>query len=117
MLPQDDIEVCENDPSDPDHGDPAAWGLWADRDTIELGPAFTREESLFDEEPAPDPLPLTDQADLILLRTFERTPWQDWLAGPAAETAGLTPLPCRRICSLPCGVPVGCSPGGWSETP
>jgi hypothetical protein len=80
MLPQDDIEVCESDPSDPDYGPPESWGLWADRDTIELGPAFTREESLFDEEPASDPLPLeppddwplTGPEDLEDLRHWER---------------------------------------------
>jgi hypothetical protein len=70
---REDIELCnESDPSDPDYGPPETWGLWADWDTIELGPAFFREESLFDEEPAPDPLPLTDQADLEDLRHWER---------------------------------------------
>jgi hypothetical protein len=81
---RDDIEICnEDDPSDPDYGAPELWGLWADRDTIELGPAFTREESLFDEEPAPDSLPLTDEADLVLLRKLNTTtPWTRWLAEP-----------------------------------
>ena len=76
---RDDIEICnEDDPSDPDHGPPELWGLWADRDTIELGPAFTREESLFDEEPAPDlsqppdEWPLTGPEDIEELRRVER---------------------------------------------
>lgn len=79
---RDDVSICnESDESDPDYGPPETWGLWADRDTIELGPAFTREESLFDEEPAPDPLPLTDGADIILLRQLNTTRWTRWLAG------------------------------------
>ena len=50
-----DIEIYnENDPSDPDYGPPETWGLWADRDTIELGPAFSRTE-VFDDPGAPDP--------------------------------------------------------------
>ncbi len=80
---REDIEIRnENDPSDPDYNPPECWGLWADRDTIELGPAFTREESLFDEEPAHDQLPLTDEADILLLRALPCTPWQNFLSTP-----------------------------------
>ena len=50
-----DIEICnENDPSDPDYGPPETWGLWADRDTIELGPAFSRA-GVFDDPGTPTP--------------------------------------------------------------
>jgi hypothetical protein len=71
--------LCEhNDDASP----PEDWPDWTDDDRVALGGPACRAESLFDEEPAPDPLPLTDETDIALLQKLDTTPWQRWLAEP-----------------------------------
>lgn len=77
-IPAADIlhDFLVEHPDDPEWGDPLDWPAWTDDLVVGIGPAFFREES-FDD---PDPLPLTDQADLILLRKLNTTPWQNFLS-------------------------------------
>jgi len=74
MLPQDEsgfaIPACDilsdfltEHQCDELELDPAEWPAWTDLDHWAL----------------------TDEATLAELKQVERTPWQDWLAGPAAE--------------------------------
>ncbi|HKM56131.1 MAG TPA: hypothetical protein VJY33_22175 [Isosphaeraceae bacterium] len=65
---REDIELCNaSDPSDPDYGEPAAWPLWCDRDTYELGPT-----GLPGEDPLPGEWALTSEQDLEDLRHWKR---------------------------------------------
>jgi hypothetical protein len=80
----------ESDPSDPDYGPPETWGPWADWDTIELGPAFFREECLDDPDALcgedsplsspPDEWPITNSEDLLLLKQVALSPYSRWLS-------------------------------------
>jgi hypothetical protein len=44
-------DYLENDDSDPDYGDPNSWGLWADRDTYELGPNLPPDKDTIPTSP------------------------------------------------------------------
>ena len=47
-----DVSDCnEDDTSDPDYNEPEEWGMWADRDTYELGPNLPPDEDTIQTSP------------------------------------------------------------------
>ena len=78
-VPQADLlaDFLAEHGDDPNEGPPEDWPDEYDSIRVAIGPAFTREESLFDEEPAPDlsqppdEWPLTGPEDLEELRRVE----------------------------------------------
>lgn len=47
----DDLEPLEDDELDPDYGNPEEWGLWADRDTYEIGPNLPPDDDTLPDSP------------------------------------------------------------------